>query len=203
MSATFINPIHAALDIAIAPEFTFGETIISRIGQSFEVRHLSDRSRLITELRKLNSPELLDWFQFDTNGVFRPLRTAPTMKRGWTCIVMTAAALLETLDCIYPGAAADWFSATNGTGKPTHFHEFTSRQSGMYRVTAKLTDEQAADVTRHCCASKRCLRQRRWTAGNLPTDLVESKSCIPCWEPCALHLESTRIAFRRLKEQAC
>lgn len=199
MSATFENPIPAAFASAVAPEITFGEVLITRNGAAFELRHLDDRTRPVADLRKLNRSELRDWFQTNSTGDFRPLRTAPTMQRGWICTATNAATLILILDCIYPGAAADWFAAINGTGSPTHYRDFTGRQSGMYRVTAMLTDTQSAEVTRDCCDAKKCLRQRQWIAGDLSPDSRASKSCIPCWEPCAILLESARLAFREFQ----
>ncbi|HXG47426.1 MAG TPA: hypothetical protein VNO52_07375, partial [Methylomirabilota bacterium] len=78
----------------------------------------------------------------------------------------------------------------------THYREFTSRQTGMYRVTQMLTDDQAARVIRVGCRARFCLKRRLWTVPGLEPDLPEDKSIVPCLEPCAVLLEFARKAAR-------
>jgi hypothetical protein len=57
-------------------------------------------------------------------------------------------------------------------------------------------DAEAGGVIRACCHVRFCLKQRLWAVAGLTTDSAESKSIIPCLEPCALLLEFARIAAR-------
>jgi hypothetical protein len=94
----------------------------------------------------------------------------------------------------------DWFGVQNNA-KTTDYREFTNRQSGMYRITQLLTDEQAANVTRAACHARFCLKHRIWTVPGLGTDNVATKSEIPCLEPCAVLLELARKAARIEQEE--
>ena len=38
----------------------------------------------------------------------------------------------------------------------------------MYRITAKLTAEQAKPASEACCHPASCLKQRRWAVDDLP-----------------------------------
>ena len=105
------------------------------------------------------------------------------------------------LNCLYPGAVADWFAVRSGRAVPTNFREFTARQTGMYRITAMLPDARAAQAARACCARKFCLKQRLWTVPGLPADNEKDKSAIPCLEPCAIMLEFARKAMRMEQEE--
>jgi hypothetical protein len=78
----------------------------------------------------------------------------------------------------------------------TDYRAFTERQTGMYRITTKLSDSDVAGVIRACCAKESCLKRRLWTISGLETDSPETKSIIPCLEPCAMLLESARTAAR-------
>jgi hypothetical protein len=66
----------------------------------------------------------------------------------------------------------------------------------MYRITQMLDDAQAREVIRACCNAGCCLKRRLWTVESLAPDAPAEKSEIPCWEPCAILLESARKAVR-------
>ena len=100
------------------------------------------------------------------------------------------------LNCLYPGAVADWFAVRSGRGAVTNYREFTGRQTGMYRITAMLPDALAADAAGACCDRRFCLKQRLWTVPGLPSDNEKEKSAIPCLEACAIMLEFARTVMR-------
>jgi hypothetical protein len=66
----------------------------------------------------------------------------------------------------------------------------------MYRITTFLDDHQAALMTRACCDRRFCLKRRLWTVGELERDEPESKTILPCLEPCAVLLEFARKVTR-------
>jgi hypothetical protein len=69
----------------------------------------------------------------------------------------------------------------------------------MYRITTFLSDTDLARVIENLCTTK-CLKQRLWTSGQIPTDPPETKSAIPCFESCAVLLEAARKQVRALQE---
>jgi hypothetical protein len=168
------------------------QVLIRRDGRLFELRHVEDRQAASETLRFVSVREVRALAQFTADGAFRPLRSAPDLQKGWRLAVRDEAELETALNQIYPGAIADGFAARSPNPPVTNYREFTARQTGIYEVTATLGDRQAAQVIRSCCASKRCLKQRLWTAEGLAPDAAEEKSLIPCLEPCALLLESAR-----------
>jgi len=189
----FENPALKAFIAAIDAEIVFAQVLIRRVEKGFELRHIADKER--ENLSIISENEIRELAQFTESRAFRPLKSAPNLQTGWRFVARDEA-LGFALDTIYPGAIADWFAVRFSKAAPTSFREFTRRQTGMYRITAMLTDEQAAPMIRACCHKKFCLKQRRWTADGLATDSASEKSLIPCLEPCAILLEFARKAMR-------
>jgi hypothetical protein len=97
---------------------------------------------------------------------------------------------------LYPGAVADWFATQAAQPPVTSYREFTSRQTGMYRITTHLDDAAVAAVIHACCHKDFCLKRRLWTVEGAAPDAADAKSLIPCLEPCAILLEAARKAAR-------
>ena len=124
------------------------------------------------------------------------MKSAPTLQTGWRIVVANDAELEIALNQLYPGAIADWHATQTANPPVTHYLEFSNRQSGMYRVTAKLSDAQVVEVVKTTCDKKFCLKRRLWTARGVGPDPAAEKSLIPCLEPCAILLESARQTMR-------
>ncbi|MEO7298520.1 MAG: DR2241 family protein [Verrucomicrobiota bacterium] len=190
----FENPALKAFAAQLERELIFGEVLLHRLEHGFELRHVADRDS--ENLRLISENQIRALVQFTANGEFRPLKSAPNLQSGWRIPASNEPQLESALNTIYPGAIADWFAVRFSQARPTDYREFTNRQTGMYRTTTMLTDEQAAPVIRACCHKKFCLKQRLWTVSGLRADLSEEKSLIPCLEPCAILLEFARKAMR-------
>jgi len=167
---------------------------VRRLGPGFEIRHSEDCATPVGELRLVGIEALRTLAQTSGDGAFRPLKAAPTLRRGWRVEPRDAGELERAVHHLYPGAMADWFVAGSASPRITHFREFTARQSGIYRLTSTLTDRAASDMIRSCCAAERCLKRRLWTVPTLHPDAPDAKSLIPCLEPCAVLLEWARKA---------
>jgi hypothetical protein len=137
---------------------------------------------------------------FNANGEFRPLKSTPDLPGGWILRASSPEELEVALNHFYPNALADRFAIQNGA-RPTDYRPFTERQSGMYRITTMLDDAGVARVIDRVCNSI-CLKCRLWTVGQLPPDAMNSKSIIPCLEPCAILLEAARKEVRTLQEKS-
>ena len=192
----FIDPAIKALTSAFTGELVWAQVLITRQGNGFELRHVSDRETPHAKLKLLQGDQLRDLATFAESGAFRPLKSAPTLRAGWRSSLKDDADLSHALSQLYPGSVADWFAAMNPHPHITNYREFTSRQSGMYRITTFLDDLQAAHLARAVCHPRFCLKQRLWTIGDACGDLPEEKSLIPCLEPCAVLLEMARKAVR-------
>ena len=188
------NPALEAFVAQLAPEFQFAEVFLRRVGEDFRLTHFRDRDA--SPLRKVARENLRDLGQFTAGGKFRPLRSAPNLQHGWEFTAHNASELLFALETLYPGSIADWFAVRHGVPPVTHYRDFTARQTGMYRVTTLLSDEQVTHIARAGCHPRFCLKQRLWTVKGLEPDSVQDKSAIPCLEPCAVLLEFARMGAR-------
>jgi len=183
-------------------DFVFAQVAIRVVAAGvWELRHVADASAEESVLTGTGVDALRAVAQFTASGAFRPLKAAPNLRRGWRAVVRGVGELESALNQLYPGALADWYAAGSGTPPVTHFRAFTERQTGMYRIATSLDDAQASAVAVACCDARFCLRRRLWTVGGLASDAADSKSLIPCLEPCALLLELARRAARSEQEE--
>jgi len=191
------NPALEAFVGQLGSELVMAEVLMSRHGSGFELRHVADRLLSAEKLLVIPVANLREFAQFTDAGDFRPLKSAPNLRKGWRAVLSHNAELGIALNKLHPGALADC-SACRNTSKPpvTNYREFTNRQTGMYRITQKLSDAQAAEAIRACCHVRFCLKQRLWSVEGLGADDPASKSIIPCLEPCALLLEFARTVVR-------
>ena len=194
MVSAVCNPALESFLARLAPEMIFGDVLLRRTDGEFELCHAADRE--VGALRAVAVEELRELAQWTEEKQFRPLKSAPTLRRGWRCVARDAAELDEALRHLYPGAVADWFAAQQSPPPVTHYREFTARQSGMYRITTLLTDEQVGQVARAGCHRRFCLKQRLWTVEGLPPEGAAEKSLLPCLEPCAVLMEFARTVVR-------
>jgi|GEM_PF-222235 hypothetical protein len=220
--AVIENPILKRFVDRIGKGLTLAQVVIRRTTGGYELRHVADEGRASEALRLVEANQARALAQFTAAGAFRPLKSAPNLQMGWRILAADEGELETALNQLYPGAIADWHAAQQANPPVTHFREFTERQSGMYRITTKLDDAQAAQVIRACCAGNFCLKQRLWTVTGLATDTAAEpssptmdthrdhepkpngplipvhgrKSLIPCLEPCAVLLELARKAVR-------
>jgi hypothetical protein len=180
----------------IRDEVVFAQVLIRRAEAGFELRHVTDAAAATASLRTIGLSDVRALAQFAGGGAFRPLKSAPNLQTGWLLRGLDDPELEVALNNLYPGAIADWYAAQSPQPPVTGYREFTARQTGMYRMTARLTNAQAAPVIRATCHRRFCLKQRLWTVPGLATDAQPDKSLIPCLEPCAILLEFARTAMR-------
>src|SRR5262249_39497242 len=156
-------PIEHALAAVLSDKSRFGQLLIRRTSSGgFAVCHRDDEN--VTSLKIFRRPEdAVEIARYNDAGEYRSLKTAPNLKHGWRLEVGDLAELRRTLDFIYPGrlaALAAWTENRLGT---TSLRETLNRQSGMYRVAAKISDEQIDQVVaRFCKSDGGCLRAILW-----------------------------------------
>ena len=119
-----------------------GEVAVVGAGEGFELCHCADLGR--GDLRMdSGATAAREIATYDDAGKFRPLKTAPNLRRGWKLRVADLRELRRALDYFYPAMLGVWLSHTRGELAPVPLRETLGRQTGMYRVTQKLTDDQA------------------------------------------------------------
>jgi len=142
-------------------EWTIGEVAV---GPDFMIRHRADTGLSAGELTiKTRPEEAREIAKYDASGVYRPLKTAPTLKRGWALELENPADVRVALDFLYPAAMGTYLEALRGTLVPTPLRETLNRQTGMYRLTQLTKDEQADELILSMCNSESgCLRCLLW-----------------------------------------
>jgi len=178
----------------------FGQALVSRAGEGFELRHVADRDQP-EGLELIPVRELRALAEKTSGGAFRPLRGAPNLRAGWRCPVANTEELEQALNHLYPGALADWYASRHDV-EPVSYREFTERQTGMYRITTLLDDAAAERMIAACCAPGHCLKERRWGIRQ-PSPPGDEPFAIPCLEPCAILLEFARKTVRMSQENHC
>lgn len=141
--------------------------------------------------------------RFDGEGRCRPLKSAPDLKRGWLLEAGSLEGMELALGFFYPAALGLWLSWLRGTLRPTPLRETLGRQSGMYRVTQLLRDDQALDLIAADCGGG-CLRTVLWDLAphaavtSLPVgrrslhDFPQDRIPLICRESCNLVVAAAR-----------
>ncbi len=190
-----------------AGETRIGELVI--LGQ-YELRHHLDAA--IDGLTLHAVPQAArDIALYDAAGNYRPLKTAPNLRRGWRLALSTIEQLHEALDAFYPAMLAARLAFQQGRLAVTPLRDTLNRQSGIYAVTKKITDAQADALIGSFCRSEGgCLKTILWPIAptrpitSLPAEKFSPSSSslqpsafpphIPllCAEPCNLLVANTR-----------
>ncbi len=142
-----------------------GQVLIQKNDAGFFLCHREDEAG--AELQIFRSPgDAAGIARYDDAGQYRPLKTAPNLRHGWRLELTGLEALRLALEEFYPGrlaALAAWESNRLAT---TPLRATLNRQTGMYRVAAKISDNDADAVIGRVCRSgggePGCLRTILW-----------------------------------------
>src|SRR5262249_5482949 len=147
----------------LAGPFYLGEILIAkREDGSFVLSHRKDEPPAQLQ-RYRHANDAIEIAKYDDSGNYRPLKTAPTLRHGWCLEVVGLEELGRALDCFYPGRLAMFAAWESGELKTTPLRETLNRQSGMYRVAAKISEPQINDVvTGFCRSDTGCVRTILW-----------------------------------------
>jgi hypothetical protein len=146
-----------------AAPFCFGQILATkRAGAGFVLLHRDDAS--LNRLQTYREAEdAIEIAKYDDAGNYRPLKTAPNLRHGWQLELATVEELRRALDYFYPSRLALFAAWKSGYLKTTVLRETLDRQSGMYRVAAKISDPQINDLVADFCRSDGgCLRTILW-----------------------------------------
>jgi sirohydrochlorin cobaltochelatase len=191
-----------------------GELGFAESSNGYLLYHWADRNSL-PEARVYHSIEdARQIAKYDFSGAYRPLKGAPNLPRGWLIELANIEDLKKALDYFYPGAIGTWLAHQTGTAHPVCLRQTLNRQTGMYRVTRKLTEDQAQNLVQETCRSdSRCLRTILWRIeDNRPADFLPSSKTDPtvdqtgqkraalpylCLEACNLLVAAARTAIKK------
>jgi sirohydrochlorin cobaltochelatase len=147
----------------LAAPFFFGQILVGRReGAGFVLSHRDDEA--VDESQLFRSAEnAIEIAKYDDAGNYRPLKTAPNLRHGWRLELATLEELRRALDYFYPSRLAVFAAWKKRCLKTTTLRRTLDRQSGMYRVAAKISDPQINDLVADFCRSDSgCLRTILW-----------------------------------------
>jgi sirohydrochlorin cobaltochelatase len=189
-----------------------GEVAITASPEGYELCHWEDLGKGSCEERL--PQDAAEIARFDDAGAYRPLKTAPNLRHGWKIVAPDLPSVALALELLYPGRLAAFTSWRAGTLQVTAMRATLERQTGMYRVAARITDEQIDGVVASFCRSNGgCLRTILWRrdgSGAAPASLPPTKfdpqydqtgrgaATIPllCQEICPVVLAASRAAAK-------
>jgi sirohydrochlorin cobaltochelatase len=146
-----------------AVPFSFGQILVQKRERAgFVLLHRDDES--LDQLQMYRDAEnAAEIAKYDDAGDYRPLKTAPNLRHGWRLELATVEELRRALDYFYPSRLAVFTAWKSGYLKTTTLRETLDRQSGMYRVAAKISDAHINDLVADFCRSDGgCLRTILW-----------------------------------------
>jgi sirohydrochlorin cobaltochelatase len=179
------NPAERALE---AVPFCFGQILVQKSGKSLVLCHRDDSAHDDLEIFQ-NPEDAIEIARYDDSGNYRPLKTAPNLRHGWRMKVQSPAELKHALDHFYPGRLAVFAAWQGGELRTTSLRETLDRQSGMYRIAAKISDAQIDDLVADFCRSDGgCLRTILWKRdqrGAIASVKLPREKFDPTWDQVA------------------
>jgi sirohydrochlorin cobaltochelatase len=187
-----------------------GELVILRCGTGWELRHGDDAAAAADALAGHDEPAAArEIAKYDAAGAYRPLKAAPSLIRGWRLALPDVEALREALDFFYPAALGNWVAFTSGRAAPSPLKETFARQTGMYRITGLLDEDDCRTVVAaNCDYASNCRRRIAWPiAAGVPldsvapekTDLTPADDEMPilCLHACSLLVAAARTHIKK------
>jgi sirohydrochlorin cobaltochelatase len=156
------DSIAQALEAALTNRICIGEILVRRIKRGFALTHRDDEQQ--PALQNFSSLEdAIEIARYDDEGNYRPLKTAPNLRHGWRLQLADLSDLRIALDYFYPGRLAMFEAWKTSRLTTTHLRDTLDRQTGMYRVAAKISGEQLDPLVASFCQSHGgCLRTILW-----------------------------------------
>jgi sirohydrochlorin cobaltochelatase len=202
------NSVERCLESVLTLPFCLGQLLVRKTTTGgFAVSHRGDKS--LGQLQTYRDAEdAIEIAKYDDNGNYRPLKTAPNLRHGWRMELATLAELKRALDYFYPGRLQVFVAWKSGQLETTPLRETLDRQSGMYRIAAKISDLQINDVVADFCRSDGgCLRTILWKRdrnGAIASTKLPKEKFDPACDQAATRRESTtRVTVPLLCQEAC
>jgi sirohydrochlorin cobaltochelatase len=207
------NSFERCLEPVLTTPFYFGQLLVRKAtGDAFVVSHLDDASLDQAQTYR-DAEDAIGIAKYDDAGNYRPLKTAPNLRHGWRLELGSVEKLRRALDYFYPGRLAVFAAWKSGRLKTTALRETLERQSGMYRVAARISDPQINDLVGDFCRSdSRCLRSILWKRdrnGGIASKKLPNQKFDPAYDQATAEPRSTPAATMRaatvplLCQEAC
>jgi sirohydrochlorin cobaltochelatase len=172
------------LEALLTGSFCFGQILVRKSGDRFVLCHRDDEPRNSLETFR-NAEDAIEIAKYDDAGNYRSLKTAPNLRHGWRMEFRTLDDLKCALDHFYPGRLAVFVAWKSGQLRTTALRETLDRQSGMYRIAAKISDAQIDVLLADFCRSNGgCLRTILWKrdqSGAIASTKLPKEKFDPTW----------------------
>ncbi len=207
--------IERILEAALTDRLFIGQILICTRNGGAVLSHRDDEGRV--DLQKSSNPEdALEIAHYDDDGNYRPLKTAPNLRHGWQLQLVDVHALRIAVDHFYPARLAMFAAWKANRLTTTPLRATLDRQSGMYRIAAKISNQQLDPLIANFCRSDGgCLRTILWkrnAAGSVASTKLPPEKFDPahdqtargertipllCQEACNLLVAECRKAVKR------
>lgn len=190
--------------VAESPEGRkFAQVLVKREESGYRLCHIDDA--VAEGLKLYETPrDAREISKLTEDGEYRPLKSAPNLRRGWLLRVADDKELAIAMNYLYPAAIVHWYLHLRGELEVTHYRQNAARQSGIYKRVQALTDEGVQDAARACCEDAVCLKKTLWDVDErLPLAMERGEGEIPCPEPCSIFVSFARRVrlFEREKKR--
>ena len=191
---------HSVEQALEAVPFCFGQILVRRTGDDFVLCHRDDEAH--DDLEIFQYPEdATEIVRYDDAGNYRSLKTAPNLRHGWRIELRTSDELKRALDHFYPGRLEVFVAWQRGQLRTTPVRETLDRQSGMYRIAAKISDDHIDDLVADFCRSNGgCLRTILWKrdqSGAIASTKLPKEKFDPTWDQVQAAYGSGSSAFAK------
>jgi sirohydrochlorin cobaltochelatase len=188
---------HSVEQALEAVPFCFGQILVRKTGDDFVLCHRDEEAH--DDLEIFQDPDhAIEIARYDDAGNYRALKTAPNLRHGWSMELRTSDRLKRALDHFYPGRLAIFIASKTGRLRTTPLRETLDRQSGMYRIAAKISDAQIDDLVADFCRSNGgCLRTILWKRdqrGAIASTKLPKEKFDPTWDQVQAPIEPSASA---------
>ena len=179
--------------VAESPEGrTFGQVHIRREPDgSYYLCHVEDKD---SDLRAAEDPrEARQIGKLDAAGEYRPLKSAPNLRRDWALRLRNTGDLATAMNYLYPAGVVHWHLYREGRLEITDYRANAARQSGIYKRVQRLSDTGVQNAAKACCEDAVCLKKTLWNVDETtPLSMERGAGGIPCPEPCSVFVSFAR-----------
>jgi hypothetical protein len=158
-----LGPVEKALQTEVGDGCYIGQiSIRATAAGKFVLCHRDDELNQAAQIFR-DAEDAAEIAKHDDTGNYRALKTAPNLRHGWRLEIVDLSALRRAIDHFYPGRLAMLTAWKHDCLTTTPLRATLDRQSGMYRVAAKISDEQIDHLVGGFCRSDGgCLRTILW-----------------------------------------
>jgi len=170
----------------------FGQVLVRPTAPGYSLRHRDDVDAANLELHE-DPRSAREIAKLTEDGEYRPLKSAPNLRRGWEIRVPDGRELAIAMNYLYPAGIVHWYLHRVGKLEVTNFRESAARQSGIYKRIQRLSDRGVQDAARACCEDAVCLKKTLWDVDERTAlEMERGEGEIPCPEPCSVFISFAR-----------